>query len=155
MQNNLVIKTLQKLFNLCFKNGKIQNIWSKGIITPIPKCSTTDPRDPLSHRGITLAPCTYKFYCNILNNRLVDWLDEKGILNDEQNGFVKERSTIDHISTLTSIIETRKKCKLSTFVSFIDFKKAYDSVNRSLLFKKIGRFRHKYNFYASFTSYLY
>ena len=97
------------MFNLCFKNRKIRNIWSKGIITPIPKCSATDPRDPLSHRGITLAPCTYKFYCNILNNRRVDWLDEKGILNDEQNCFVKGSSTIDHISTLTSIIEKRKK----------------------------------------------
>ena len=53
------------------------------------------------------------------------WYDRE-IIRDEQNG-----STIDHISTnFTSIIETRKKCKLSTFVVFIDFKKAYDSIDR-------------------------
>ncbi|CAG2199715.1 unnamed protein product [Mytilus edulis] len=136
-KNFLVICTLTKLFNLCFKSGKIPNTWNKGIINPIPKCSTSDPRDPLSYRGITLAPCAYKLYCSVLNNRLTEWLDEREVINDEQNGFIKGRSTIDHVSTLTSIIETRKKCKLSTFVSFVDFKKAYDTIDRSLLFNKL------------------
>jgi hypothetical protein len=86
---------------------------------------------------ITLEPCAYKLYCSVLNNRLIEWLDEREVIKDEQNGFIKGRSTIDHISTLTSIIETRKKCKLSTFVSFIDFKKAYDTIVRYLLFNKL------------------
>ncbi|CAG2189383.1 unnamed protein product [Mytilus edulis] len=50
-KNYAVIFTLTKLFNICFKFGKVPNMWNKGIITPIPKCSTTDPRDPLSYRG--------------------------------------------------------------------------------------------------------
>ena len=65
-------------------------------------------RDPLSYRGITLAPYAYKLYCCVLNNRLIEWLDEREVIKVEQNGFIKGRSTIDHISTLTSIIETRK-----------------------------------------------
>ncbi|CAG2203532.1 unnamed protein product [Mytilus edulis] len=55
-KNYAVIFTLTKLFNICFKFGKVPNMWNKGIITPIPKCSTTDPRDPLSYRG-----CLQKF----------------------------------------------------------------------------------------------
>ena len=78
-----------------------------------------------------------KFFCGILNDRLVKWLDERELIKDEQNGFMKGRSTVDHINTITSIIETRKKCKLSTYVAFIDFKKAYDSINRALLFNKL------------------
>lgn len=53
-------------------------MWNKGIITPIPKCSTSDPRDPLSYRGITLAPFAYEMYCNTINDRLLYWLDEMG-----------------------------------------------------------------------------
>ncbi|CAC5355697.1 unnamed protein product [Mytilus coruscus] len=117
-KNYTVILTLTKLFNICFKFGKVPNMWNKGIITPTPKCSTTDPRDHLSYRGITLVPCAYKLYCGVLNKRLTGWLDEREIINDEQNGFIKGRSTIDHISTLTSVIETRKKCKAVNFCIF-------------------------------------
>ena len=131
--NQMVIYVLHKLFNLCFKTSKVPSMWNREIITPIPKCSTSDPRDLLSHRGIALAPFAYKVSCGILNDRLVQWLDEREIIQDEQKG----RSTVDHINTITSIIETRKKCKLSTYVVFIDFKKAHDSINRALLFNKI------------------
>lgn len=58
----MYINVLHKLFNLCFKTGKVPSMWNRGIITPIPKCSTSDPRDPLSYRGITLAPFAYKVF---------------------------------------------------------------------------------------------
>ena len=87
--------------------------------------------------GITLTPFAFKTYCCILNDKLVKWLDERETINDEQNGFMKKRSTIDHIITLTSIKENRKTCKLSTYVPFIDFKKAHDSINRVSLFNKL------------------
>lgn len=45
----------------------------------------------------------------------------------------------DHLSTLTNIIETRKLKGKSTFTAFIDFKKAYDSINRTLLFTKLNK----------------
>ena len=113
-------------------------MWCKEIFTPIPKCSTSDPRDPLSYRGITLTLSAYKLYCSILNNRLLTWWDTRDSIHDEQNGFRKSKSTIDHLSTLTCIIETRKLRKLSTFAVFVDFKKAYDTVNRSLLFRDLN-----------------
>ena len=136
-KNNTALNALTRIFNICFDSGKIPGLWSKGIITPIPKSSTSDPYDPMSYRGITLAPSSYKLYCGVLNSRLTCKLVESDCLNDEQNGFRKDRSTIDHLYTLTTIIESRKLRKLSTFCAFIDFKKAYDMVNRSLLFAKL------------------
>ena len=65
----------------------------------IPKA---DPRDPLCYRGIALAYASYKLYCNILNERLAQWVDDNNLLVDEQNGFRKGRSTIDQLSTLTN-----------------------------------------------------
>jgi hypothetical protein len=65
------------------------------------------------------------------------WAEDNHILTDLQNGFRKGRSTIDHLSTLTSIIETRKKSRKSTFCAFIDLKKAYDCVDRTLLWKTL------------------
>ena len=79
----------------------------------------------------------YKLYCFILNNRISTWCEANGKIVDEQNGFRKNRSTIDHVSTLTSIVDTRKKLKQSTFCAFIDFRKAYDCINRNLLWSKL------------------
>ncbi len=78
----------------------------------------------------------YKVYCGVLNNRLVTWTEINGFITDKQNGFRRGRSTIVHLSILTSIIETRKLKRLDTYVAFIDFSKAYDRINRSMLWKK-------------------
>ena len=74
-------------------------------------------------------------YCSDLNERLDKWLSRNNILVDEQNGFRKSRSMIDQETSLTNLIETRLKRKLSTYAAFIGFRKAYDSVGRDLLWQ--------------------
>ena len=138
LKNDTAVSFLHVLFNVCFDNGIVPADWGKCIINPIPKSSTTDRRDPLSYRGICLAPAMYKLYCSVLNSRLTSWSDENHKLEDEQNGFRKGKSTTDHISSLMNIIDTRKKLKKSTFCAFIDFKKAYDTINRSILWKRLS-----------------
>lgn len=138
LQNDTSVLFLHTLFNVCFSNGTVPSIWGKCIINPIPKPSMTDSRDPLSYRGIALASAMYKIYCNILNARLSCWAEHNDKIADEQNGFRKKRSTIDHLSTLTSIIDTRKQVKKATFCAFIDFSKAYDFINRDKLWKRLN-----------------
>ena len=149
LKNAKVITFLHKFFDACFETGKVPETWSKGIINPIPKASTSDSRDPLSYRGITLAPVTYKVYCTILNERLISWNEQHNIIVDEQNGFRKKRSTLDHLTTLTSIIETRKKARKSTYCAFIDFQKAFDTVNRDILWQKLQNVGIKDKLFAS------
>ena len=60
------------------------------------------------------------------------------LLSDEQNGFRIGRSTIEQRSTLTSIIDVRKQLRKSTFCAFVDFKKAYDTINRNILWRKLN-----------------
>ena len=135
--NATSVSFLHVLFNVCFEKGIVPSEWGRCIINPIPKSSTTDPRDPMSYRGIALASAMYKIYCSVINSRLASWCEVNNKLVDEQNGFRKCRSTIYQVSTLTNIIESRKKRKLSTFCAFIDFRKAYDCINRDLLWEKL------------------
>ena len=95
------MNALTHIFNICYDSGKIPSFWSKGMITPIPKLSTSDPHDPMSYRGITLALSHY-LYCGVLNARLTCKLDDLDCLNDEQNGLRKDCSTTDHLYTLTT-----------------------------------------------------
>ena len=137
LKNDTAVSFLHVLFNICFDNGIVPYDWGKCIINPISKSSTTDRLDPLSYRGISLAPALYNLYCSILNSRLSSWSDENYKLVDEQSGFRKGKSTTDHISSVVNIIETRKKLKKPTFCAFIDFKKAYDTINRHMLCKRL------------------
>lgn len=124
------------LFNLCytcFQNSIVPTIWSESIIKPIPKSPKNDPRIPLNYRGISLLSTVYKIYSGILNNRLNRFMELNEILVDEQNGFRKNRACIDHLFVLSSIVRARIEKNKSTFVCFVDFKKAFDCVNRELM----------------------
>lgn len=75
----------------------------------------------------------------MLNSRLCSQLKEYDILCEEQNGFRPERSCEEHIYSLTSVIANRKISRQSTFVSFMNTRKVFDSVPRNFLFYKLRR----------------
>ena len=100
------IAFIHVLMKVCFTSGSIPAEWSKGII--IHKSNTADMRDPLSYRGITLSNSMYKLYSSVINDRPSKWVENSDILVDEQSGFRKQRSTIDHLSSVTNLIETLK-----------------------------------------------
>ena len=60
LKNDVAILFMLTLFNICFDKGIVPSIWGKCIINPIPKSSSSDPRDPLAYRGIALASSVYK-----------------------------------------------------------------------------------------------
>ena len=128
---------IAKLFNKIYDTGIIPTIWRQAVIKPIPKNSTIDPHLPLQYRGISLLSTVYKLYSSVLNNRIIDVAEENECFAEEQNGFRKHRSCIDHLFTLTSIIRNRKNHRLPTFVAFVDLEKAFDRVDRKLLFYKL------------------
>ena len=99
-----------------------------------------DLKDLLNYRGISVAVSSYKLFCTIINDRIQSWCDKCNILEDEQKGFRVGRSCMDHANSLVNVIETRKQLKLYTFAAFVDFEKAYDHIDRNLLWKKLRTF---------------
>ena len=137
LKNKDVKTVLHKLFDLYFKYGKVPSIWLKTIISPIPKSSTKDPHVPLNYRGISLISCVAKAYSSLLNRRIVNYCEQFNIYNEEQNGFRHDRSCVDHIFAHTCIIRNRLNDKQSTYCCYIDMQKAFDWVDRDLLFYKL------------------
>ena len=79
----------------------------------------------------------YKIYSGILNARLSKWAEDNNLLSEAQNGFRPGRSCADHLVSLTSVIQSRNHYRKSTFVTFVDFSKAYDRINRDMLWSKL------------------
>jgi hypothetical protein len=84
-----------------------------------------------NYRGISLLSTSYKILSNILFSRLDPYIDE--IIADHQCGFRCKRSATDQIFCIRQILEEKWEYNETVRQLFIDFKKAYDSEEGSIL----------------------
>jgi hypothetical protein len=110
--------------------------WKESIIVPIYKKG--DKTDCSNYRGISLSPTTYKILSNILLSRLTPYTRE--ITEDHQCGFRRNRSTTDHIFCIRQTLDEKWEYNEAVHQLFIDFKKAYDSVRREVLYNTLNEF---------------
>ena len=66
-------------------------------------------------------------------------VDEK--LRDNQAGFRANRSCTDQIATLRIIIEQTLEWNSSAYINFVDYQKAFDSVDRTTLWKLMRHYK--------------
>ena len=98
----------------------------KGCILPFPKKG--DLRLAKNYRGITLTSLAAKIYNALLRNRIEPKIDN--ILRKNQNGFRRNRSTTSQILTIRRILEGVRAKNLQATLLFVDFTKAFDSIDR-------------------------
>ena len=99
-----------------------------GIIFPLYK---QDSRlQPGNYRPIALLSVVGKLFGSIIESRLSEWAERNFALADEQGGFRRCRGTPDLIFLLREIIMMRQMRGQPTLTTFIDARKAYDTVWR-------------------------
>ena len=137
LKHDSVIELLHCLFNITLQLGVIPDMWRIAIIHLIPK-EAGYPQDPLKYCGLSLQCNIYKILSSIVNNHVTNFFDKMGTIRDEQNGFRKGRSCSHHIFSLCSLVRNALNCKGGQlFRCFMDFKKAFDVMDRDLLFYRL------------------
>ena len=115
---------------LSFANGLFEDEkpeqWSTGNLIPIPK--TGDLSEYCNYRGIMLSSVAAKITNRMILNRIQLKIDEH--LRPNQNGFRPGRSTTAHTLALRRLIEGVKRNNLKAIITFVDFRKAFDSIHR-------------------------
>jgi hypothetical protein len=132
--NNAMIQLYTKLFNLILYKSYIPEDWSIGVIKPLYK-NKGDINEVDSYRGIILLSCLGKFFTFIINER--QFLDTNKTLFEEQVGFREGYSTIDHMLTLDFICNYYVRRSKRLYVAFVDYKKAFDCIDRISLWRKV------------------
>ena len=128
-------KATARLCEEMFRVERVPTDWARGLIFPLFKDG--DARVPDNYRGITLLSVVGKIYTSILNARVTLWCEKHGVLSEEQAGFRPGRSTVDHIFTLSEVLRLRRARKKQTYCAFLDIRKAYDTVHRDGLWKRL------------------
>ena len=127
---------LLKLFNAILFSGQIMPDWVISYIVPIYKDGPKS--DPSNYRGVSLLSCLGKFFLSILNKRLTKFCIEKSILSDTQLGFMKGNRCSDaHLLIHNLIDKYCHKYNNKIYSCFIDLSKAFDTVPRDILLRKL------------------
>ena len=114
-----------------FKKGIFPDGWTESIVIPLFKKG--DMNNTSNYRGISLCDTSSKLYSTNINNRLREWVEQNNITGEYQAGFKRGYSTIDHMFTLLACVHKQFAANRKLYVAFIDFEKAFDSINRNLL----------------------
>lgn len=109
----------------------------QGVIISIPK-PDKDPRIIENRRPITLRNSDYKLLTYVFAMRLQTGISY--IVAESQSGFLKGRSIHNNIRLVMDIIEYRELINDDGFIFFLDFYKAFDSVEHKFLFSVLERF---------------
>ena len=124
-----IVDQLHYLLNQVWTTEEIPADWKKGLLVKLPKHG--DLSQCGKWRGITLLSIPSKVLTKVLLERMKDTLDQT--LRDEQAGFRKERSCTDQIATLRIIVEQTIEWQTSLYICFVDFEKAFDSIDRQTI----------------------
>ena len=82
--------------------------------------------DPGNYRGIALISCLGKLYLSMWARRITTHAEEE--LTENQGGFRPRRSTGYQTLLLHETLLRRHRAKIPTYLYFVDFRKAFDTV---------------------------
>jgi hypothetical protein len=122
------------LLDICndvYKNKTPPKQWATNIIIPVPKNGYSNIMSNFG--GISLMSHVVKLYNRILLNRIYDEVNKK--LQVFQAGFRRSMNCIQQISILRRVLEGAQDRQLPYVATFIDFSKAFDSINRECMWK--------------------
>ena len=96
---------------------------------------------PSEFRPIALTNNSYKICMGIIKDKIENHLQMNSSMEEQQFGFTKGRRTTDSIYSLNFAIEYSNKKKIPLILTFIDYKKAFDSVNRNKLLDMLIKYK--------------
>ncbi|CAF1436382.1 unnamed protein product [Adineta ricciae] len=145
---------ITRLFNQMARLRKTPKHWqtAKIILLPKTKSTYTDLNDT---RPISLLPSFSKLYEKLFLVRLRIWIDENGILPDEQTGF---RPKHDMSTRIIALLDQLGRClSLNTAAAalFIDYKAAFNQLWIGGLWLKLQRLNCPTELHAWLRNYLY
>lgn len=127
--NEPMYNALHKIICKVWQSETMPKEWNIGVICPVYKKG--DKLECSNYRGISLLCSAYKVLTNILHRRVEQIAEEA--LGEYQCGFRKGRGTTDQLFVVTQAAEKCIEYNIDMHCIFIDFKQAFDSVNRNTI----------------------
>ncbi len=123
-----LVPIFTKIINCSISTSSIPEDWKSALVTPLfkNKGKTTDLNN---YRGISVLSPMAKIFEKVLAIQITRYFDKNGLFSSHQHGFRKGHSCETALHELISDLNKARDKKLVNMLLFIDFKKAFDTVD--------------------------
>ena len=130
-----LVDQLTHILNSSFSTNNFPSEWKLATVVRLPKDG--DFSQCTNYRPISLLPMPGKILEQISHNRI--FCDDDNILNKNQGGFRKNHSTISTVALFTNGFYNTINSKKHSIATYIDFSKAFDTVDHHILIQKLNK----------------
>lgn len=128
---------LLHVFSESIAQGSLPPTLSQGLISLIPK-PKKDVSSLENWRPICLLNIDYKILASILASRIKKSLPH--IISETQSGFLSKRHIANNVRLVLDILDYQELISHNSFILFLDFYKAFDTLEHSFIYQSLNKF---------------
>lgn len=125
------------IINESFSSCHVPQFWKQSTVTPVPKIKHAIKCSDF--RPINVLPIHEKLIESTVHTQLMDYINKNNILIDEQAGFREHHSCETSLNLVLSTWKSDLNKGLFIISVFLDFKRAFETVDHRILLSKLKR----------------
>ena len=129
---------LTLIYQSSIDTGVVPSDWRDANVSPIYKKGSH--YDPANYRPVSLTSVPCKILEHVITSALMTHLEENNVLRTEQHGFRKTRSCETQLLDFSEELNENLEKGRQSDIVIMDFAKAFDKVNHSLLIHKLRHY---------------
>jgi len=132
-----IILVLEHILNFCLQSGVFPSLWKLANVLPLPKI--LNPTCCADLRPVSILCLFAKVLEKLVHDQMYDYVVDNNLVNPLQSGFRKGHSTATALVKVADDIRKSMDDRTLTLLVLLDFSKAFDRVNHTLLLIKLKK----------------
>lgn len=133
-----ILSHLTHIINFCIMTSTFPQAWKYARVIPVAKKSNAAIAS--DYRPISILPCLSKVFEKVLAKQIQNHLSVNSLLNPFQSGFRTNHSCSSAMVNILDDVRQEFDKGFVTLLCLLDFSKAFDKVNHSILCWKLKNF---------------
>ena len=130
------LQAITVMINRSISSSTFPDLWKIALVRPLPK--KPNPTVLKDLRPISILPCLSKVMEKVVCQQLTNFLEKNEVLPILQSGFRKRHSTSTALLDVTDNTLSAQDKGMCSILILLDFSRAFDSINISLLLSKLN-----------------